>query len=93
MEAHTLLATVERLTGISREQITSQSRQAEVVDARHLYVKAMHDQGHYMRTIAYHSGLSIRAAQAAVSGFYQRLRQSQQLRTIYEQLTQQLRAN
>lgn len=88
--AHSIIIAVERETDISKSQILSNTKQAEIVDARHLAIKLLSLNGIYPERIAGVFGISRRNVHYALSSFEDRLRFNYQLRNNYEIIRKQL---
>jgi chromosomal replication initiation ATPase DnaA len=89
--AATILATVADITDIPIAIITSQSRTAETVDARHLAVAIMQRVGIHTSRIAAIMNISTRSVQRITTDFHTRTQQRPLLRHNFDFITAQVR--
>lgn len=75
---------------VSREEIVSRSRRAEVVDARHMAAKLLYVHNVYPRRIARIFGLSPRSIQYALTSFEGRMETNRGLRSPYARVAKAL---
>lgn len=73
-------------TEVSQEEILSESKIEDVVDARHLLVQLMFEMGLYPATIAQLIGCTTRNVNSIISGFKLRCDRRKLLRNNYEKL-------
>lgn len=78
---------------ISGEDIMSQSKSEDVVDARHLTIMLMYDIGLYPTAIAKLMGCTARNINAIISGFALRCERRKLLRNSYEKLKKHIGNN
>lgn len=78
---------------VTKEQILSKSRIAEVVDARHMAVRLLHLHGIYPIRIAEILRLSPRNIHYVITTFDARIQANRALRHSYEKLLRQLIPN
>jgi chromosomal replication initiation ATPase DnaA len=81
---------VAAATRISHHDILSNTRTAEIVDARHLLIQALYIQGHHTATIANFAHVTPRTVRHAISNFQGRISQSRQLRQKYEAIKREI---
>lgn len=91
--AHFVIIAIERETDITKSQILSNAKQAEIVDARHLAIKILSLSGIYPDRIAGVFGITRRNVHYVLSTFDDRLRFNHQLRNNYEIIKKQLGLN
>lgn len=65
----TVLSSVAEETGIEMESILSNDRHREVVDARHIAIKMLHDNGFYPSEIASTFSITVRNVMYIISRF------------------------
>ena len=73
-------------TEVSQEEILSESKIEDVVDARHLLAQLMFEMGLYPATIAQLIGCTTRNVNSIISGFKLRCDRRKLLRNNYEKL-------
>lgn len=78
---------------ISGEEILSQSKSEDVVDARHLVIMLMYDIGLYPTSIAKLMGCTSRNINSVLSGFSLRCERRKLLRSSYEKLRKRIGNN
>lgn len=78
---------------VTKEQILSKSRKAEVVDARHMVAKLLHFCNIYPSRIAAYFGLSPRSIQYVITSFDARIQTNRALRNSYAKLAKLLGEN
>lgn len=71
---------------VSQQEILSESKIEDVVDARHLLVQLMYELGLYPATIAQLIGCTSRNVNSIISGFRLRCERRKLLRHSYERL-------
>lgn len=71
---------------VSQQEILSESKIEDVVDARHLLVQLMYELGLYPATIAQLIGCTSRNVNSIISGFRLRCERRKLLRMSYERL-------
>lgn len=83
-----LLDVVERVTEIKREDILGHAKNQEIVDARHIFINALHSlAGLSTAYISEHTGYSNECVRKIIVGFDDRLQHSPKLFAIlYEQV-------
>lgn len=81
-----ILRIVSKETEISKDDILSNSKEVEVVDARYLLVILLHDNGFYPSQIASHINKTKRSINYILSNFSDRLRGGKMLRIQYENI-------
>lgn len=85
-----ILRNVAEELDVTKEQILSKSRKAEVVDARHITVNLLRFNGIYPSRIAAMLGLSPRSIQYAITSFDARIQTNRMLRNSYAKLAKTL---
>lgn len=88
-----LLSTVSRETEISEETIMSRSRYEEVVDARCLLVKLLHESGMYPPVIAGLMGRTPAGIRYILSDYDDRVRSKRYLENNAQAVRKQLKNN
>lgn len=88
-----ILAIVSEETEVSEELILSSCRQAEVVDARYILVRLLHEAGFYIRTIATLIHKTDKSVHHILSDFDNRKRYGKMLSINYEITRKELRNN
>lgn len=83
-----LLEVVANVTQQSPDEILSDSRSLEVVDARHIFIAMLRESGVYNRNIARICGRSVRSINHAISNFESRLRYSVPMRNNLAKIRQ-----
>lgn len=78
-------------TEIGVGEIKSKARGSEVVDARHIAIKVMHETGVYAPRIARYMGVTERGVHYALSAFGWRIRQNPMMRSNYEAVRNEVR--
>lgn len=78
---------------VTKEQILSKSRKAEIVDARHMATKLLHIRNIYPSRIADIFGVSPRMVQYVITSFDARIQTNRMLRNSYAKLTKTLSEN
>lgn len=78
---------------VPKESIMSKSRNAEVVDARHLSAMLLHKSNVYPSRIASIFGVSPRTVQYAITSFNARIQTNRALRNSYAKLAKTLCEN
>lgn len=78
---------------VTKEQILSKSRTAEVVDARHTVVKLLHASNVYPSKIASVFHMTPRSGHYAITSFDARIQTNRSLRNSYAKLAKQLGEN
>lgn len=68
-----VLQIVTEETDVTKEQIYSHNREAEIVDARYIFISSLHGIGLYVTTISRELGISQRAVQYAIARFSERV--------------------
>ena len=86
----TCLDIVAEEMDITRDQIISDCKNEDVVDARHLLVMLMYEMGLYPTTIAQLVGCTSRNVNTIISGFRLRCDRRKLLRNSYERLKKQI---
>lgn len=86
-----VLAATAEITETDIDILMSKSRTREIVDARHIAIKVMHDMGLYVRRIAAYLGVSERNIHYALTGFEMRLRGNPMMRNNYEEVRNEMR--
>lgn len=71
---------------VSQQEILSESKIEDIVDARHLLVQLMYELGLYPATIAQLIGCTSRNVNSIISGFRLRCERRKLLRISYERL-------
>lgn len=89
---HVLSLVAEELE-VTKEQILSKSRNAEIVDARHTTAKILHIHNVYPSRIASLLGLSPRNIHYVITSFDARIQTNRKLRNIYAKLEKQFGNN
>lgn len=89
--ADTVLDLVADELEVSKEQMLSRSRIAEIVDARHMAVKLLHLHNIYPSRIAAIFNRSPRCIQYVITSFDARIQTNRSLRNSYAKLAKQLR--
>ena len=85
-----LLNIVCNETEVDKDILLSRNRSAEGVDARHIFIKCLYDNGLYPNEIASRLGVSTRAVTHALSSFHDRCSFGFYLRNNYEKIKKQL---
>lgn len=91
--ANIVLDLVSEEFEITKEQILSKSRNAEIVDARHMAVKLMHAHNIYTSRIATILGISQRNTLHIITSFDTRIQMNRSLRNSYAKITKKLGEN
>lgn len=81
-----IIKIVSRETEITREMIVSKCSKAEVVDARYILARLLHDAGFYKSQIAERLCLSRRSVFVILGNFDDRLRYNRMMRISYERI-------
>lgn len=89
---HVLELVAEELD-VTKEQILSKLRKAEIVDARHMAAKLLHARNVYPSRIAAFFNLSPRNIQHVITSFDARIQTNRALRNSYVKLTKRLGEN
>ena len=85
------LAAVVEETEIESEQILSNNKQEEVVDARSMLIKIMHEQGLYPIQISHLTGIGLRSINKFLLGFSIRCNSRKIMSINYENARNKLR--
>lgn len=85
-----ILEMVAEETEIAPGDILSCRKSREIVDARHLLIALLNDEGFYPSRIASMSGITVRAVLYAISNFPYRTAYEKTLRNSYEKLRKQI---
>lgn len=91
--ANNVIALVAEELEVPKEQILSKSRNAEVVDARHMTVRLLHSHDVYPSRIALILGLSPRSIHYVITSFDARIQTNKSLRNTYDKIAKQLGGN
>lgn len=78
---------------VTKDQILSKSRKAEVVDARHMAVRLLHSRNVYPSRIAPIFDVSPRSIQYAITSFDARIQTNRSLRNSFAKLAKKLGEN
>lgn len=81
-----ILKIVSDETDVPSQDIISRNRQADIVDARHIFVKTLYDYGFYPVEISHHTGMSHRAINYIITNFGYRMTAGQYLRNNFERI-------
>lgn len=84
--ANHILGIVADELDVPKDSILSKSRTAEVVDARHLAIKLLHQKDIYTKRIAEIFGMSPRSVHYVITSFESRLQTNAQLRSSYQSI-------
>ena len=85
-----ILDTVSKETAIPKERILSESKDAEVVDARYILVKLLTDTGMYPSQIASKTNKTRRAVNYIISNFSNRETAGKMLRIYLDNIKKRL---
>lgn len=86
-----ILKALSSETDVPESKIMSKCSQAEVVDARYVCVKLLHEQGYYPSKIAELMGITPRYVQYIITNFENRISLSNIMRKDYERTKNILR--
>lgn len=78
---------------VTKEQILSRSRKAEVVDARHTAVRLLHANNVYPSRVAEIFGVSPRSIHYVITSFEARIQTNRSLRNSFAKLAKRLGEN
>nr|DAD56174.1 MAG TPA: chromosomal replication initiator protein [Caudoviricetes sp.] len=81
-----ILRIVSKETEISTNEILSNSKEAEIVDARYLLVHLLYERGFYPSQIALQTNKTKRSINYILSGFSDRIQRGKMLRIQYENI-------
>lgn len=81
-----ILRIVSKETEIQTSEILSNSKEAEVVDARYLLVHLLYERGFYPSQIALQTRKTKRSINYILSGFSDRIQRGKMLRIQYENI-------
>lgn len=91
--ANNVIALVADELEVTKEQILSRSRNAEIVDARHMAVRLLHCHNVYPSRIASLFGLSPRSIHYVITSFDARIQTNRSLRNSFAKLAKKLGEN
>lgn len=92
LAGHVLDLVAEELE-VTKEQILSKSRKAEIVDARHMAARLLHYRNVYPSRIATIFGVSTRSIHYVITSFDARIQTNRALRNSYIKLAKTLCGN
>ena len=78
---------IAEISGVESSIILSKSKEFDVVDARHILIKVLYNNGFSTNTISKLLGISMRNVQYAITRFENRIKFSKWARTTYETVT------
>lgn len=81
-----ILKMVSDETDVPEQEIMSKNRQTDIVDARHILVKSLHDYGFYPVEISQHTGMSHRAVNHIITNFDCRMTTGQYIRNSFARI-------
>ena len=84
------LSAIAEETEIKKEQILSNAKQEEVVDARYLLVEIMYEQGLYPTQISHLTGVCVRSVNNFLQGFSSRCNSRKIMRIDYDRVRHKL---